>query len=353
MEKKKRDHATYAKSLDEKQMKFESESIIKPLKKLVGKNAAGRTYGLKLPNYITFSIDNKCLSMYLRDVVTDKGRYINYAYENMQTDNAAFEGWAIVLKSWLGDRIETVIFDWDDYKEQKPVNNPHYNRFLYRCVRFSEIFDWFSVSTKKENVLKEFMKGYNNLSINFSSKESDKKSNNENAVEYEIVDNDNPTNRNVFMKQFDLKLLSHALPVGIKSNGKQLFTGRQSAIDIWGITNSDLLDIFELKYIEDGKSKNIKVGIISELFFYACLMLDLKNGLIKPAEAILEDQIYLYKNVKSLKGINAFMLANEYHPLVNSDKVIELLNESTTKVGISFRKIFYEYNKGTYNLTIR
>ena len=53
-----------------------------------------------------------------------------------------------------------------------------------------------------------------------------------------------------------------------RAEGKQIFTGGKSAIDLIGIRD-DTLVLFELK-----KSGNRKVGAVSELLFYASVMRD-------------------------------------------------------------------------------
>src|SRR4051812_22043093 len=54
---------------------------------------------------------------------------------NMQTDGAAFEGWAVVLMAWCG--VQQIAVNWD---EPVDIRNPHYQRFLYRLEKFQELF---------------------------------------------------------------------------------------------------------------------------------------------------------------------------------------------------------------------
>ena len=86
------------------------------------------------------------------------------------------------------------------------------------------------------------------------------KDNDENAVEYEIADKANTSIRKLFIDKYDLCLFNHQLHVGVKSQKSLLFPGGQSAIDLWGVSNSkETLCVFELKYInKQKKNKNIK-----------------------------------------------------------------------------------------------
>lgn len=334
----------YLKTLDKAQMDHEKAELINPLKKLI-KNKLDVNRGIKLPQHIKFNLSNKCLYLYIQEQIDNYGQHLNAICDNMQTDNAAFEGWAIVLKTWLSGNIERVVLKWDKPTDMSTDKQCHYNRFLYRCVRFREFYSWFGIDSSNEIELSDFNERYTNLTINYSSKISDKKGNEENAIEYEFVETENQTNRVQFIKQFDLKILDHALPVGVKSCSKSFFTGRQSAIDIWGIDNNDYLNIFELKI-----AKNIKIGIISELFFYACVMRDLRTKTIETCNATIDTQKYLYKNITSLKGIKAFMLAGNFHPLVDNNDILETLNTSYQLTGIRYYMAKYHYDKGMYNL---
>ena len=130
---------------------YEKEVILKPIKKLIPKASSGRARHLTLPQYISFTIKDKklCLNIEEQEGVCNGEKVIeNATCKNMQSDNAAFEGWAICLKAWLPEKIETVELKWDvphdiDEKDNKWC---HYRRFLYRVLRFSEQYDWFIIS---------------------------------------------------------------------------------------------------------------------------------------------------------------------------------------------------------------
>ena len=63
-------------------------------------------------------------------------------FTNMQEDESAFESWALVLKYYSKDKIETVIIDWEDIPAKEKDGTYHYNRFVYRLAKFSQSYDW-------------------------------------------------------------------------------------------------------------------------------------------------------------------------------------------------------------------
>ena len=84
----------------------------------------------RLPKHLDFSIEGKVLTISLS---------MEGLTSNMQTDDAAFEGWAICLKAWIPD-IQNVIIQ--KQTKELPANNEHYNRFLYRVMKFTETYPW-------------------------------------------------------------------------------------------------------------------------------------------------------------------------------------------------------------------
>lgn len=338
---------------------YEKNTFINFLKTRITNSSTGLARGIKLPKYITFTIkDSSILCIYIQEQIDDKGKIHNPICENMQTDNAAFEGWAIVLKAWMPNAINKVRLSWDTPKGDN-AKSTHYYRFLYRCINFKHDYSWFEVNSNNKDELIAFHKRFQSarLTISTSSKEPDKKLNNENSVEYEFVDRDNTKVRNKIMTKYDLDILNHQLPVGVKDGKDQFFPGGQAAIDIWGVnTTSHTLYMYELKYIDSlKKNKNIKVGIISELYFYAKLVRDIILGIISPKSINLiktKDQKWFYGHCHGLKSIHAIMLSNEFHPLICNDKVLSILNESTaiSNVPITFSKVIYRYKVGTYDL---
>ncbi len=210
--------------------------------------------------------------------------------KNMQTDESAFEGSILVLK--------TTIPMWKDchfslkWKEPKDTNNLHYQRFLYRVKKFSTIFpEWFVLDENARNRIKKSRIHFINESLqtNVQAKYVINTPDEDRSITpkcsetdfYKLSENDLEviiTNKykEDICKIADLGYISRQLPIGVfenkKKEGNEIFTAKHSAIDIWGITRDKYLSIFELK--KPG-NKNTKVGIISELFFYSMVMSDL------------------------------------------------------------------------------
>ena len=199
--------------------------------------------------------------------------------QNMQETGCAFEGWAICLKAWLADQIKTVKLDWTTPQKKLSENEEqHYNRFLYRVIKFKEWYDWFDYNPEKQNEINFFCELIKGSTNNYSTKKADEgDKDNENKVEYNLINNE--ANKQKLAKALNLDLMWHHLPVGVKkADDSNLFPGSKSAIDIWGITQDNILKMIELKYNND------MIGIISELFCYCNIMNDIRRGYIqKPA----------------------------------------------------------------------
>ena len=104
----------YIKDNNAEQLAHEKDMIVDLRDKV--KLACGISRSIKLPKYIYFNIkDDLTLSISIKEMeATENGLAImkNPVCENMQKDNAAFEGWTICLKSWLAN-IDKVELSWD------------------------------------------------------------------------------------------------------------------------------------------------------------------------------------------------------------------------------------------------
>lgn len=56
----------------------------------------------------------------------------------MQEDEAAFESWAIALKYYLKEHIDTITIDWERDFTNGEGGILHYHRFVYRLAKFSK-----------------------------------------------------------------------------------------------------------------------------------------------------------------------------------------------------------------------
>ncbi len=201
---------------------------------------------------------------------------------NMQEDEAAFEAWALLIHVHCGYDIQLSVdqqaFE-ENPKETKDLG--HYNRFLYRAMKFNEKYkEWFNLSDSLAISVKEFKKelfnGETEYFNNYPKKEASTGDKLENIVESIFANNDRNLLKELVYSHTNLSIDSEKifrqLPVGLFKNevktNTRFFTGGSSAIDLWTIVD-DTIAIFELK------SNNTKVGIITELMFYADYMYDM------------------------------------------------------------------------------
>lgn len=264
--------------------------------------------------------------------ITMKKKGLN---ENMQSNPAAFEGWALALLIYCGVKCVQIGVD----SEAVPVNDagPHYQRFLYRLMRFSELFPGQVVATWPDSRSKalnpEIERFFNQSGPRKNSRETD-------SVErMKAASMDKPSESSLelaleissaFWTYFQLEKVMRQWPVGLfegkVAKGHEIFTRGKSAIDLIGI-RGDTLVLFELK-----KSGNETVGAVSELLFYASVMRD----------ALGASPIFKYESMKASQNcaigpedilrcsrISAVSLAPKFHPLISEPRMFEVLNAAT------------------------
>jgi hypothetical protein len=285
---------------------------------------------IKIPSGINLSIAGNTVKMKLSS---------NAVSTNMQKDDGAFEGWALVLKRW--GKYQSVIISWD-----KPnlINNGHYQRFLFRLKHFSQDFNsWFSIDKDCQIFLDDLkIKQAKKYLLNIPSKRGDKVSPNPEAIlEDRFVNSDL---REPLMNISNAVSIYRQLPVGVFENkvskSASIFTGGKSAIDIWGFNKSNELLVFELK-----ADSNEKVGIISELYFYVCVLQMVRKQIFRHENCLYENKHLL--EIPTTKRINAYFLSPTLHPLVDKE-ILKLLNAETPDE-ISYH--YLQFNK-EYKLTI-
>ncbi len=238
---------------------------------------------------------------------------------NMQDNASAFESWILPLKHYLSDMINQVEIVVPDNiaKKLQTENNLHFNRFVYRLSRFLETYEWATTSWEMPLPPSEII--CNVPTKENSSKDKHKNKKSEGWIECDFIDN----------KKDEFDIINHQLPVGLfignVDDKKRYTTGQKSALDIWAI-KKDELSIFELK-----KEDNIMIGIISELFFYTNVIVDIINHKIlydetdkKTTDAINNNyrgfkDMHKFLLTSGKKRINAIMLANNIHPLITDD----------------------------------
>lgn len=329
---------------EKEQLEYERDVIINPIKKRFAECGFSRSgNSIKLSDYVALRlVDGELRMTLLTASHPENGSMTNPVLENMQEDECAFEAWAICCKVWLGDEVKTVKLNWtlpgDNVDEDQ---QRHYNQFLFRVIKFKEWYEWFDYESERQRELDAF--SMEKCINNSSSKIADiKESSNEGRVEYYLIHC--KENLRKFKQEFSLTLVGNHLPVGVKdASGKSLFTGRQSAVDLWGLTAENVLKLIELKYNKgkNGKCVNIKVGIISELMFYCNIMNAIREGEIKKPKAKLDKEIKLYE--KEWERIEGIMLVTDYHPLLYKVKeLLELLNSNRKNIKFSMYKYDWE-----------
>ena len=273
--------------------------------------------------------------------ITMKEKGLN---KNMQDDAAAFEAWALALLIHCG--VQSVQISVDP--GAGPVG-PHYERFLYRLKRFSELFPdrvfakWPASPSKALNSQIDLFLNQPNPRDNPSEAASRERmkaasgpapseSNLEMALEIS----------GAFRSRFQLEKVMRQWPVGLFA-GKVarrhgIFTGGKSAIDLIGI-RKDTLVLFELK-----KSGNRKVGAVSELLFYASVMRDAigASAIFKfESRGVMDNCAIRPEDIIRCSKICAVSLAPKFHPLILEPRLFEELNAATKRL-YSDRPISFE-----------
>ena len=243
---------------------------------------------------------------------------------NMQDNEAAFESWAIALKYYLKEYIETITIDWERDFSNGEDGFLHYNRFVYRLAKFVQTYSW-ARSAKTIPAIPTM------LCCNVGTEEA------ASADKHSLGDEGWLECKYVEEHSMDYDVINHQFPVGLfhekVSRTTHYTTGQKSAIDIWAIKD-DCLSIFELK-----KPENKLLGIISELMFYTNIVDDILSHRImyeeesKNVKLAVEGDIRGFKKFHevyekgSINKIESIFLADNLHPLL-SDELIDFINDS-------------------------
>ena len=249
-------------------------------------------------------------------------------HANMQSDAAAFEAWALALLCHCGVQSVQIGLDPGAAKEEQ---GPHYERFLYRLKRFTELFPncVTSTSVPKPKALEHGRRVWNHSSPRSDANPTERMtaasvsgcSESDLELALEISSE--------FKAHFRLDKVMRQWPVGLfdeyVADGKQIFTGGKSGIDLVGI-RGDTLVLFELK-----KAGNEKVGAVSELFFYASVMRDAIGA--SPifqfeSHCASENCAIGPEDIIRCSKINAVLLAPRFHPLIKEPRMFEELNRA-------------------------
>lgn len=318
---------------------MDNKEIAKELRCIKNNNS------IRLSSLIVYKLVNDVLTL-----------IIEHPCENMQTNQNAFEGWAVVLKSAFGNRIKKVILDVNRSNIIKP-DNAHYSRFLWRAYNFSNIFDWFEIGNCKNDVDNFVSLKLKNVYLNIPSGDRNpvENSTGERFVEYLFVDNKRPY-YDQLRKLIGSDEILNQIPVGLFQNNitndNRIFTAGASAIDLVGFKYSNTLQVIELKI-----SDNNKLGVISEILFYSFIMhnLFISNNFKYSQDIQIPNSFSNYfktYNKGSINKIDSYLLCEGYHPLLDSS-AIDLLNSGLSNFSIKLRKLKYKYHNDINNPEIR
>lgn len=319
-------------------------SILKKWKTACKSNATG----IKLPKGFLFSEENGVLTMTFQ---TKRGFGLDRSPCNMQENGAAFEGWALAVYVHYLDRKGRVCLDIPENlpepDESLYTKYPHFSRFLYRAIRFSEQYPWFQLSGRLEALTKAFERFLNryHFTNNLPTRPAGVKGKLESVMESRFAGEDSP-----LRKVLGGGRIYRQLPVGLfketVAEKNHVFTGRTSAVDLWTISGSTLT-VVELK------AKNKMTGAVTELFFYANYAYDLfvsqshtfvKNeNLNMPKRAVPEDRGYGALLSASLNQVRGYLLLDpeSCHPLINGG-VLDELNQGRKSPQITYGCLKYE-----------
>ena len=289
-----------------------------------------RTEVSDLPQEYTYKIDKQKKNLVL--TLSMKG-----LTANMQDNGSAFESWAIALRFYLGDIIQTVTIDWETIPNTD-IFNLHFNRFVYRLSLFVQTYDWVFSANPIPQIPTVLVCNFPNED---AAKTEDHKVGSEGWIECKYIEK--------YGLYYDV--MDHQLPVGIfydkVSRNTHYTTGKKSAIDIWAIKDKDLY-IFELK-----KPGNNVLGVISELMFYTNILHDIMSHRIRyQYNAKMQVAIKrnfrgfgdLYKRYESgeIQNISAVILADTTHPLIQSS-LLDFINDSARlkycRINYSMKKV--------------
>lgn len=261
---------------------------------------------------------------------------------NMQDDHSAFEAWALLGKAKKYEKIKLNIESLNIEKKELG----HYNRFLYRVKCFNELFDWFYISEELEKRINEFKNTYLNrktLIYNVPTKSS-KSSKASDKISEHVMENFFITHKDITNEKLGINAQEYfsQLPVGLfyeeKKDNNRIFTGKKSAIDFWSITDN-ILNIIELKI-----GDNNGLGVLSEIFFYTCLMRDIYiKKIAQPSNHKNNVRGFDKLMNTNIKQIRAFILLEEKHPH------LDLAYNEIRKVSNSCKEIIFAENIIEYN----
>lgn len=304
----------------------DGDKIISALRESYKKRTDKKNWSITLPGKVKFFWNGSEIKIHL-----DK----NSVCENMQKDVAAFDSWALAFKNWLVE-VDEVILTWD---KPDSTDDMDYQKFLFRVAKVREVFHWFKVDKKCEDLLMDSkIQQGGAYFVNEPDSES-KECAVKGEARYERLFINEYTETLADSVNMDNNMFFNQLPVGLFKDSvcddSKIFEG---FLDIWGINiSTGCLNIFELK-----KPDNYPVGILSELFFYAMFEKSIIEKFINYEEKLRDkshrgNKYLLYCRPEKIK---AHFLTSTLHPLIDAE-MIKLVNSALNKYNIEFDYLMY------------
>jgi hypothetical protein len=299
-------------------------------------------FSIHFPNDIStdFDLGSKTLKM-----------TINKPCANMQTDSAAFEAWALILKA--NGAVQNVELAFAEVNINKSfdfrnlcVCQHHFMRFLYRVMKFQKQFgDWFKIANCNQEELDQFQREflkipkYNNppgSDSDYNEKKGDEHILEKAFIHLEELRKKTGIDFSLF-DQFPNGLFAYE----ISERNRVFNTGY---FDLWGIGENGHFNLFELK-----KPGNTKAGILSELFFYANYAYDLlfSKDNFKMSESVKDFRGYDQIKNRKIKGINGVFLVTSFHSEIEKmkDKILQMMNSNSP---ISYSSLIYSMDENKF-----
>ena len=251
----------------------------------------------KLPRNIMYAEDGNTFMMTMNRACTSA---------NMQGNKAAFEAWALFARTHGYSRV--VLSESDCTRTLSAAEKLHYHRFLYRAYRFEKGFDWFTLSgdlMKKAENFENTELSREDLFVNAPIIEAATKTESPEAKMERLLVKDEYLDYLNSLFRLNLPKYYNQLPVGLfggcVTSKTAIFPRSHAAIDIWGLDESTF------HFIELKVKKNQNLGILSEVFFYACYIHDMY---CRKRLAQNKDLEYERKYPVKLRGYNELINAN-------------------------------------------
>lgn len=230
----------------------------------------------------------------------------------------------------------------------------HYMRFLYRVMQMLTHYgEYFRIADVNKREVELFTRIYNKafeerkLIMTEPAQTSNIKGVKhvtENHLEkwFMLYSNDKEKGRLIpdFVKKCGNMKLYDQFPCGLFYKNKRNRIFNKGAFDLWGIDAEGAICLFELK-----EKSNHSLGIISELFFYSCLIKDLKV-IACNSKKVSDFRGYdIFKGANG--GIKAFFLTPRlYSFMEEKDNLENILNSMNKRNdGVVYDNIIFEQDK--------